>query len=132
MKNLFKNLIKSKSASGLIFCLLILAVMNIACAFGEKRVDKEIVGVWQHQEMLGDPRTGSMVIVSRMQLNEDGTAYFADGNGDVTQGKWYVNYSGLYFIYDNGNEVFVGSYETNGRSLLINGSDGKKLWERLA
>lgn len=131
MKNIFLHLLKSKSAGGLIICLLILFVTNTACLLGgQKSVDKNLVGVWQHQEMLGDPRTGSMVIVRRMQLNEDGTAYFADGE-EVTQGKWYVTNSGLYFVYENGEEVYAGSYECNGEALLIYTNDGKKLWERI-
>jgi hypothetical protein len=131
MKNIFLNLLKSKSASGLIFCLLILFVTNTACLLGgQKSVDKNIVGVWEHQEMLGDPRTGSMVIVRRMQLNEDRTAYFADGD-EVTQGKWYVTHGGLYFVYENGDEVYAGSYEYNDEALLIYTNDGKKLWKRI-
>ena len=132
MKNIYRNLLKSKSASGLIFCLLILFAVNAACLLGgAKRIDKDIVGAWQHQEMLGDARTGSMVIVWQMQLDEDGTAYFADGNGKVTQGKWYVRGNGLYYVYEDGEEVYAGSYETNGKALLIYGDNGKKLWERI-
>ncbi|GEM_PF-3153908 len=132
MENIFGNLLKSKSVSGLIFCLLILFATNTACLMGGKKsIDKDIIGAWQHQEMLGDPSTGSMVIVRQMQLNEDGTALFADGSGEIKQGKWYVGYSGLYFVYENGDEVLAGSYETNGRALLIYGNNGKELWERL-
>jgi hypothetical protein len=132
MKAVLRNLLKSKSSSGLIFVLAILFVTNAACLCGGSGgIDKEIVGEWQYQEMLGDARTGSMVIVRQMALKEDGTGVFVDGDGSRIRGKWYTNFTGFHFESESGNEILSGSYETNGKSILIYANGGKQLWERL-
>lgn len=132
MKMLVRNLLKSKSSNGLIFCLAILFLTNAACfCGGGGSVDKEIVGAWQHQEMLGDARTGSMVIVRQMQLNEDGTGIFIDGDGSRISGKWYTNFTGFHFESEDGSEILSGNYEKGENAILIYTNGGKQLWERI-
>jgi len=131
MNKIFNGLIKSGALFGLTFSLLILVAVNLAClAGGPKKIDTEIVGAWRHQEMLGDPQTGSMVIVRGMLLRENGTALFVDGGGEETEGEWYTRGNNLYYVSANGEEVYAGTYSTNGNSLLIQGNR-KELWERV-